>query len=91
MIKFIQQYSGEHPLIQRYRVLWRGLDAEKVATVSRNSDWDDLFQKTDLVIACQAIRLHNAAAGRYLDLAADVLEGTDVPLSEAELMDLIRR
>ena len=24
-------------------------------------------------------------------LAADVLEGTDVPLSEAELMDLIRR
>ena len=27
----------------------------------------------------------------YAALAADVLEGTDVPLSEAELMDLIRR
>jgi len=69
LVKFVQQYGGDDPMIHTFKVVWRDMDAAKVATISRNSDWDDLFQKTNLIVACEAIRLHNSAAGRYLELA----------------------
>jgi hypothetical protein len=71
LVKFVQRYGGESAVIDTFRAMWRDMDAEKVATISRNADWDELFQKTGLVVACEAIRQHSAAAGRYLELARD--------------------
>jgi hypothetical protein len=71
LVTFVQRYTGDNPTIHTFKVVWRDMDAEKVASVSRNADWDQLFQKTDLIVACEAIRQHSAGSGRYLELAAD--------------------
>jgi len=61
-----------------YRKLWAGKPSEQVAFESTNSDWDPLFQQTDLIIAAEAVRLHNSESGNYLVLSTDpeVLNGT---------------
>lgn len=71
LIRFVQAYAGDQPVINKYKAWWGDMSAAKAATVSDNEDWDDLFQKTDLVVASHAIALHNAGASRYLTLAAD--------------------
>ncbi len=50
---------------------WRGRDADDVADASSNDDWDRLFQQSDLILAANAIRLHDSNNGDYLALAGD--------------------
>jgi hypothetical protein len=57
--------------LNSYRARWRGLDPECAAFASTNADWDRLFRKTGLEVACEAIRLHNASSGHYLALSED--------------------
>lgn len=72
IIEFIQSYTGTNVVIQRYKKAWKGMSPDKVATISTNSDWDTLFQKTDLIIPVKAINLHNKSRGNYLKLATDL-------------------
>jgi hypothetical protein len=70
-IAWVQGFAGKQAAIAKYAAAWKGIDPDRVATMSSNQDWDDLFQNTDLVIPCVAIGLHNQASGNYLDLAND--------------------
>lgn len=70
-IAWVQAYPGNQATIAKYAASWKGIDPDRVATMSSNQDWDDLFQNTDLVIPCVAIGLHNQATGNYLNLAND--------------------
>jgi hypothetical protein len=72
-IAWVQSYVGNNATIAKYGARWKGIDPDRVATMSSNQDWDDLFQNTDLVIPCVAIGLHNQASGNYLNLAKDGL------------------
>ena len=71
VIAWVQCYPGSQATISKYAAAWKGVDPDRVATMSSNRDWDDLFQNTDLVIPCVAIGLHNQASGNYLNLAND--------------------
>ncbi len=71
IVTWVQQYAGSQPAVAQYAALWKGKDADTVATQSSNQDWDALFLETDLVVACAAIGLHNRASGNYLLLAHD--------------------
>lgn len=71
IIGWIQQYQGNQATVARYASLWKGQDADAIATISSNDDWDVLFQQSGLVVASAAIALHNRASGNYLLLAHD--------------------
>ena len=78
LIAFIQTYAGNQAVVAEFRDRWRGKPVDTVATESATEDWDRLFRDSDLVIACQAIKAHNLAAGNYLRLGdtAALLNGT---------------
>ncbi|MBV8550845.1 MAG: hypothetical protein JOY54_06060 [Acidobacteriaceae bacterium] len=71
IVEFVQNYSGAHPVLLRYKAAWSAMDADLVCTMSTNDDWDTLFHDTDLIVPCRAVGLHNRAGGNYLALAAD--------------------
>lgn len=71
LIKFVQAYSGENSTIDFYQHQWSGLTPDQAADVSSNEDWDRLFQQSDMIIAGEAIRLHNKNSKNYLNLAKD--------------------
>jgi hypothetical protein len=72
LVKYVQNYSGAHPTILRFKSTWEEKDPDTVCTISTNDDWDTLFQQTDLIVASRAVGLHNEAAGnQYLKLAED--------------------
>lgn len=71
LIQYVQAYNGDNNVIDYYQSRWTGRSADEVADLSTNEDWDRLFQETDLIIAAEAIRVHNLASGDYLALAGD--------------------
>jgi len=71
LVDFVQNYTGPHEVIKSYQAKWTGLNLEHACTASTTQDWDDLFEKTDLIIPSRAVGLHNAACGNYLGLSAD--------------------
>jgi len=71
IVQFLQNYNGGNATVLRYKATWQGSDPDIVCTVSTNSDWDTLFQQTDLIVASRAIGLHNRASGDYLQLSSD--------------------
>ena len=78
LIQFIQKYSGANSTIDFFQHTWTGMSPAQIAFASSNQDWDRLFQESDLIIAAEAIRVHNVKSGNYLKLAPDaaVLNGT---------------
>jgi hypothetical protein len=64
---FIFNYKGTNAVINQYKTKWQGQDADTIATISSNLDWDTLFQNTDLIIPSAAIFIHNKSAGNYLN------------------------
>lgn len=78
LIDFVQSYTGENGTLTFFQKRWTGKPADQVAFESSNDDWDALFQQTDLIIAAEAVRLHNTRSGNYLALSSDpaVLNGT---------------
>lgn len=78
LISFVQAYTGDNGTLTFYRKRWAGKPADQVAYESSNDDWDILFQQTDLIIAAEAVRIHNTNSGGYLALSTDpaVLNGT---------------
>lgn len=71
IVEFVQQYSGNNATLLHYRGEWSGKDPDVVCTISKNADWDALFQNTDSIVPCRAIGLHNQASGNYLALTED--------------------
>ena len=69
LINFIMSYNGSNQLILSIKAKWSNLsnDADVLASMSSNANWDDLFQKSDNLIACRAIRTHNRTGGNYLE------------------------
>ena len=57
IIKFILDYTGNNITILNIKNQWKiwGTDLENIASASTNSQWDMLFQNTDLIIACYSI------------------------------------
>lgn len=78
LIQFVQAYSGANSTLDFFRRRWTNRAPARVAFQSTNEDWDALFQQTDLVVAAEAVRLHNANSGDYLALSEnpEVLNGT---------------
>lgn len=66
LIEFILSYSGPNAVINQYKTKWQGKDTDTIATISTNTDWDTLFQNTELIIPCAAVAIHNKFAGNYL-------------------------
>jgi len=62
IIKFILEYSGNNVIINKIRTEWKrksgGSSIDKIATISTNSEWDDLFQKTNNIVASYSIWAH---------------------------------
>lgn len=77
LIGFVQKYDGTNSTIDFFQHTWKGLTPAQVAFVSTNQDWDRLFQESDMIVAAEAIRQHQARSGNYLNLSKDpaVLNG----------------
>jgi hypothetical protein len=71
IVEFVQNYQGQNSVLLQYKAAWTGRDPDSVCTISTNEDWDTLFQRTNLIVPCRAIGLHNRASGNYLELATD--------------------
>jgi hypothetical protein len=70
-IQHVQAYTGSDAKILEFKTLWAAQNPDKVATQSTNAQWDDLFQNSDLEMACRVVFLHNDAHGKYLALSPD--------------------
>jgi hypothetical protein len=69
LINFIMSYNGVDELILSTKARWSNIsnDADVLASISSNANWDDLFQKSENLIPCRAIRTHNRSGGNYLE------------------------
>ena len=69
IIEFITSYSGSNKTILSYKSKWSqyGSNYDKIATLSSNKDWDDLFINSDSIIPCYAVYIHGKAGG-YLSI-----------------------
>ena len=71
LVQFVQGYTGSNAVVVEFRERWAGQQADVVATRSTNADWDRLFQASDLEVAREAVRRHNAGGGVYFTRADD--------------------
>jgi hypothetical protein len=78
LIDYVKSYTGENGTLTFFRKRWATKPSDQIAFEGSNDDWDTLFQKTDLIIAAEAVRVHNTKSGNYLALSSDpaVLNGT---------------
>jgi len=78
LIDYVQSGNHTNSLLLQYQSQWQGLDLDEAASISTFDDWDQLFQNTDLILACEAIHLHNVSSGNYLQMSliAEVLNGS---------------
>lgn len=62
IIKFALDYTGNDGTIKKIVSNWKkkagGSSVDKIATVSTNDEWDDLFQKTNNIIASYSLWAH---------------------------------
>jgi hypothetical protein len=78
LIGFVQHYGGDNGTLTFFKKRWTGKSPDQIGFESSNEDWDMLFQQTDLIVAAEAVRVHNASSGNYLALSSDptILNGT---------------
>lgn len=67
LISFVQTYTGANPVVLQYKQKWAGSNADKIASISSNADWDNLFQNSQMAIPSAAISVHNKLSGNYLN------------------------
>lgn len=67
LISFILNYSGSNSVINNIRNVWGvfGKDIDTIASISTNQQWDDLFQKTNSIIANYAVYSHSLQGNKY--------------------------
>ena len=68
LIGYVMNYTGNDPVITHIKASWNNLsnNTDALASMSTNANWDDLFQKSNSLIAGRAISVHNESCGRYL-------------------------
>lgn len=67
--QFVKDYAGDNKVLNAFKDKWKGIETETVCTISRDSDWDAIFEKTDGIVTCAAVFAH-ASQGNYLPLAS---------------------
>lgn len=66
IISFIKNYSGNNATINNIKSLWKShTNIDDIATISTNQQWDDLFQKTDSIIANHSCYIHSTLPSQY--------------------------
>lgn len=77
LIDYVKSEDHDNEILNEFKSQWQDLSLDDAASVSTFADWDELFQNTDLIIACEAIHRHNVSSGDYLSLplTATVLNG----------------
>lgn len=70
LISYITGYTGANQFLTGMKAQWNNLSADDnaLASMSSNSNWDDLFQKSDCLVAGKAINIHNESCGNYLQV-----------------------
>ena len=59
IIKYVQSYTGNNSIILNAKNSWKSYtDLDSIASISTNQQWDDLFQKTDSIIANYGCYVH---------------------------------
>lgn len=68
LVSYVMNYAGSDPVITNIKASWSNLsrDADALASMSTNAVWDDLFQKSNCLIAGRAVSVHNESCGKYL-------------------------
>lgn len=68
LVEFVVNYNGTNSVVKTMQLKWgqRSTDKDVLASVSTNSEWDELFQNSNTLIAGKSIAIHNATAGDYL-------------------------
>lgn len=72
IVKFILSYNGSNSNVLKYKNQWSQYNGnvDTILTISTNKDWDELFFKTDFIIACYAVYTHAKAGGNYQNIDA---------------------
>ena len=92
IISYVLSYTGNDSVILNVKKNWSGYggDLDKIASASTNIQWDDLFQKTNSIIANYAVYVHNKSGGAYAKKGIDYLY-IDATQSDNNLKDAIRK
>ena len=86
LVSYVMSYAGSDPVITSMKAAWNNLsnNADAVASMSTNANWDDLFQKSNSLIAGRAISVHNESCGRYLQ----AINSASQPAAEKSLYNM---
>ena len=89
LISYITGYTGTNTFLTGMKAQWTNLSADDnvLASMSSNSNWDDLFQKSDCLVAGKAINIHNESCGNYLQ----VLNTSDLPAMTKSIFNVGKR
>src|SRR5258708_1928782 len=71
LIQFVQAHAAGNATIDSFKLRWAGKTPDQIAFESTNADWDRLFQQTDLIVAVEAVRVHNKLGKNYLASSDD--------------------
>ena len=68
LIRFIMNYAGSNNTVNAVKIRWsqRSGDHDVLATVSSNTEWDELFQNSDTLIPAKSVDIHNRGGNNYL-------------------------
>ena len=92
IISYVLSYTGNDSVILNVKKNWSqyGGNLDKIASASTNTQWDDLFQKTNSIVANYAVYVHNKSGGAYAKKGIDYLY-IDPSQSDNNLKDAIRK
>ena len=85
IINLVMNYNGTDQVIQNTKNTWAAVsgDLNKLATVSTNLQWDNLFRQTSLIPA-KSVSIHNLMSGNYLGN----IKGTTPSLAESTIRNV---
>lgn len=86
LISYVMKYAGSDPAITHIKSYWNNQsgDTDVLASMSSNANWDDLFQKSNCLIAGRAVSVHNESCGKYLQ----GITAANQPLAEKSLYNM---
>lgn len=89
LISYVTGYTGANTFLIGMKAQWSNLSADDnvLASMSSNANWDDLFQKSDCLVAGKAINVHNESCGNYLQ----TLNASDLPTMTKSVFNVGKR
>lgn len=68
LVSYVMNYTGNDQVITSIKASWKDLsnNTDSLVSMSTNADWDNLFQKSNSLVAGRAISVHNESCGKYL-------------------------